>query len=134
MALGFERWLAELTAAAGDLDVLSPSERIARFVDVLAPTLRAHGGLARAFLASLAAAPHDAALRALLRQAYRESRTVVAALLGWDTEPHGELMATLAIAAFDGLLVQLVVDDEFDPSADELRAALDSFRRSAGRG
>lgn len=129
MLLGFDRWLGELSSAVGDLSELRPGERLARVAESVTPTMRAHRGLVHAFLSALASAPHDGELRSALADSYRRSRATVAHMMGWGEDRTGHLLAAIAIATFDGLLVQLVVDDELDISDVGLR---DALRRLSG--
>jgi AcrR family transcriptional regulator len=116
---GFKRWLAELAAAMGDLTDLSPVERLKSATQHLQSSMTRHRGLVRVFLAALARAPHDDELRDVLARSYTESRQAVAALLELG-EGEGAIDASaLLLAAFDGLLIQSVVDKgrHLDPAA-----------------
>jgi hypothetical protein len=81
-------------------------------VRTLGQSMGSHHGMARAFVAALARAPHDEHLGAVLGASYRESRTDLAALLGLGEDEQGELQAGILIAIFDGLLIQWLIDPE----------------------
>ena len=107
---GFKRWLAELSAAMGDLTGLSPVERLKRAVQCLQSSMKRHRGLVHAFLAAIARAPHDDALRDVLARSYSESRRAVATLLDLGEDEEAIEVSSLILATFDGLLIQALVD------------------------
>ena len=116
---GFKRWLAELAAAMGDLTDLSPVERLKSATQHLQSSIERHRGLVHAFLAAIARAPHDDELRDVLARSYTESRQAVAALLDLGEDKEAIDAGSLLLAAFDGLLIQSLVDKgrQLDPAA-----------------
>lgn len=110
MVEGFRRWLAEVATALADLPIGDASARLQRAIELVSTSAQRHAGLARAFLAALASAPHDDRVRVPLAESYRESRSAVAALIGLGDDEAGKDAAGLLIAAFDGLLIQALLD------------------------
>jgi AcrR family transcriptional regulator len=114
---GFRRWLAELAGDMGDLAGLDPSERLTRAIGALRIGVKRHRGLVNVFFAALARAPHDDELREVLTRSYSDSRQGVAALLGLGEDVAAIDAASLVLAAFDGLLIQSLVDEARWPDA-----------------
>jgi AcrR family transcriptional regulator len=115
---GLDAWLAEVAAALADLAPGEPGERLLRAFRVIERTRRRHEGLARAFLAALAKAQHDAQVRSALATGFRRTRPAVAAVLGLGAGGPDEDAAGLLLAMFDGLLFQTLLD----PARDRGRA------------
>jgi AcrR family transcriptional regulator len=114
---GLDRWLAEIAAAlAGTHDYF-------RAMEIVATTRRRHAGLARTFLAALARAPHDERVRETLATGFRRTRHAVAAVLSTGTDAAGTDAAGLALALFNGLLFQTLVDPRLAIEGDRFRAA-----------
>lgn len=112
MAEGFQRWLRELSDEMGETAGELPAERLQHASEIVARTMERHIGLAHAFLAALARAPHDDRLRAALAESYRESTAEVASLLGLGDDEAALHAASLVIATLDGLLVRAVISSE----------------------
>lgn len=110
MVEGFRRWLAEVATALADLPVSDAGARLRRAIELVSTGAERHAGLARAFLAALASAPHDDRVRGPLAESYRESRSAVAGLIGLGDDQAGEDAAGILIAVFDGLLIQALLD------------------------
>jgi AcrR family transcriptional regulator len=110
MVEGFRRWFGEVALALAELPLSDPSARLRRAVEVVSMGAERHVGLARAFLAALASAPHDVRVRGPLAESYRESRVAVAGLIGLGEDEAGEDAAGLLLALFDGLLIQALLD------------------------
>lgn len=110
MVEGFRRWLAEIATALADLPLSDTSARLQRAIELVSTSAERHAGLARAFLAALASAPHDDRVRVPLAESYREGRSVVAGLIGLGDDEAGGDAASLLIAVFDGLLIQTLLD------------------------
>jgi AcrR family transcriptional regulator len=114
---GLDRWLAEIAAA------LAGAHDYFRAMEIVATTRHRHAGLARMFLAALARAPHDERVRETLAAGFRRTRHAVAAVLGTGSDAAGIDAAGLALALFDGLLFQTLVDPGLAIEGDRFRAA-----------
>jgi AcrR family transcriptional regulator len=114
---GLDRWLAEIAAA------LAGAHDYFRAMEIVAATRHRHAGLARMFLAALARAPHDERIRETLAAGFSSTRQAVAAVLGTGTDAAGLDAAGLALALFDGLLFQTLVDPSLAIEGDRFRAA-----------
>jgi AcrR family transcriptional regulator len=114
---GFRRWLAELKGNVGDLTGLDLGERLIRAVEALRVGLKRRRGLVNVFFAALARAPQDDELCEVLARSYADSRYGVAALLGLGEDRAAIDAASLVLAAFDGLLIQSLVDEGQWPDA-----------------
>ena len=128
VVLGLDRWLQQLTE---DLDLanVEPGHRIVGLVEEVLATMQAKERLASAFLASLGAALHDPLVRTALSRSYARARPAVARLLGLEDDQAGELAATIALAVFDGLLIQMLVDPDVRPSSDQVITAVQLLNR-----
>lgn len=114
---GLDRWLAEIAAAlAGARDYF-------RAMEIVAATRHRHAGLARMFLAAMARAPHDERVRETLAAGFRRTRSAVATVLGTGSDVAGLDAAGLALALFDGLLFQTLVDSDLAIEGDRFRSA-----------
>lgn len=120
---GLDRWLAEISAALGELEKQDLSERYRRAFEVVATSRRRHAGLARNFIGALAKAQHDARVRQLLADGFRRTRPEVAALLGLGADQAGEDAAGLTLALFNGLLFQALLDPDLAIEGDRMRQA-----------
>lgn len=85
----------------------------------------------QAYIEALAQALRVPELREQLAEHYRRARAMVAALVAQSLgdgssadDPRCRAVATLVIAACDGLALQAVLDPENSPSADDLMAGL----------
>ncbi len=94
-----------------------------RAMEIVAATRHRHAGLARMFLAALARAPYDERIRETLAAGFSRTRHAVAAVLGTGTDAAGLDAAGLALALFDGLLFQTLVDPSLAIEGDRFRAA-----------
>lgn len=112
LAEGFRRWFAEFVGEAMRTGTTDGEALMQSAVRALGEGMGSHRGMARAFIAALSRAPHDAHLRDVLAASYRESRTSLAAFLGLSEGAQGELLAGVLIAVFDGLLIQWLIDPE----------------------
>ena len=114
---GLDRWLAEIAAA------LKGAHDYFRAMEIVAATRRRHAGLARTFLAALARAPHDERVRETLAAGFRRTRHAVAEVLNTGADEAGIDAAGLALALFNGLLFQTLVDPGLAIEGDRFRAA-----------
>jgi hypothetical protein len=114
---GLDRWLAEIAAA------LAGAHDYFRAMEIVATTRHRHAELARTFLAALARAPHDERVREALATGFCRTRHAVAAVLSTGTDAAGIDAAGLALALFNGLLFQTLVDPGLAIEGDRFRAA-----------
>jgi len=114
---GLDRWLAEIAAA------LAGAHDYFRALEIVATTRHRHAGLARTFLAALARAPHDERVRETLAAGFRRTRHAVAEVLSTGSDTAGIDAAGLALALFNGLLFQTLVDPGLAIEGDRFRAA-----------
>ena len=120
---GFRRWLTEIGRATTAAIEESGRNRFEAAVEAAKATANANRPLALAFLEALARAPRDPGLAEALAAGYRDSRAAVASLLGLEGEHAPSLAAaTLMIAAFDGLLIQGLIEPGLVP--DDLAPAI----------
>lgn len=110
MVEGFRRWFIEIASALADLPPSDPGARLRRAVELVSIGAESQVGLARAFLAALASAPHDERVRVPLAESYAESRAAIAGLIGLGEDGAGADAASLLLAVFDGLLIQAMLD------------------------
>lgn len=120
---GLDRWLAEVTAALGNLDSQDPVERYKLAGEAIENSRRRHTGLARNFIGALAKAQHDPRVRQLLADGFRRTRPAVAALLGLGGDQAGDDAAGLTLALFNGLLFQTLLDPDLAIEGDRMRQA-----------
>jgi len=109
---GFRRWLAGFVAEAGKAPSDDPKARLRHALETLEARLARQRGLATAFVSALSHAVHHEGLRAVLAESFEEIRTGLASFLELDEDGFGDLRASLLIAAFDGLLIQWLIDPE----------------------
>jgi len=121
---GFKRWLDEIVERMGTMEGLDPVDRIRRASEAVADGVVRRSGLVRAFLAAVARAPRDEEMRTSLANSYRESMLTVASLLGLGDDEDAEHAATLALATFDGLLIQAVLNPERPVELEHLQRGL----------
>ncbi|GAA0925032.1 TetR/AcrR family transcriptional regulator [Virgisporangium aurantiacum] len=107
---GLDRWLAEIVRRLDELQTRAPEDRFQAAFAIVAHTRRRHEGLARTFLGAMAKASHDERVRQLLTEGFRRTRGEVATALGLGTDAAGRDAAGLALALFNGLLFQSLVD------------------------
>ncbi|MEV0713226.1 TetR/AcrR family transcriptional regulator [Asanoa sp. NPDC050611] len=127
--VGLDRWLAEIgrlvdAAAPGG----TPQERFQAAISVVEQTRRDHEGLARTFLGAMAKAQHDERVRALLAEGFRRTRDDVARVLELGADAAGEDAGGLALALFDGLLFQALVDPGLAIEGERIVRALARLR------
>jgi AcrR family transcriptional regulator len=112
LAEGFRRWFAEFVGGLTPGHPVDAEALVRSSVHALGESTRSHRGLAQAFMAALARAPHDEHLRAVLAESYREARASLADVLELGAGERGRLRAGTLIAMFDGLLIQWLLDPE----------------------
>ncbi|MGN9913482.1 TetR/AcrR family transcriptional regulator [Phytohabitans sp. LJ34] len=130
---GLDRWLAEIGRRLdGVVPVENPGsavERLRAATAVVEETRREHEGLARTFLAAMAKALHDERIQALLAEGFRRSRQEVARVLGLGPDPVGRDAGGLALALFDGLLFQALLDPGLAIEGERMARAQARLRR-----
>ncbi|HEX5956013.1 MAG TPA: TetR/AcrR family transcriptional regulator [Solirubrobacterales bacterium] len=127
---GLDRWLAEIERGLGDLAGQDPATRLRHAWGVIEATRRRHTGLARNFVGALAKAQHDARVRSTLAAGFRRTRSSVAALLGLGDDAAGEDAGGLALALFDGLLFQALLDPALAIEGQRMQEAQARLRRA----
>jgi AcrR family transcriptional regulator len=120
---GLDRWLAEIGAALASIGAREPVERYRLAGEVIDATRDRHRGLAVNFLQALARAQHDQEVRRLLTDGFRRARADVAAVLGLGDDEPGVDAGGLALALFDGLLFQSLLDPGLAIEGERLRRA-----------
>ena len=138
LAEGFRRWFAELTSLGAAVGTAEPDEILGQIADRLESSFERNRGLARAFVEALAQAEHAPELRRELADHYEQSRRALESLIALGTgrdDLDGRALAAGLIAAFDGLLLQWLIDPARTPkAADILRtmtAGAATFTRQA---
>jgi AcrR family transcriptional regulator len=125
---GFERWFRELAQVILDVSDANELERLTRIAAELPGTFERNRPLARAFVEALAQADHSEEIRAALAESYERGRQNVATLLSTVTEqdetPRTRVAASVVVAAFDGLLLQWLVDPARTPTGADLIQAV----------
>ncbi len=127
---GLDRWLAEIERGMGEITADEPAERFRRAVEVMEATRREHAGLARAFLTAFARAQHDPELARTLAAGFARTRPALASLLGFGDDRAGEDAGGLALAMFDGLLFQALLDQDLAIEGERMRRAQARLRRA----
>ncbi|NUP82363.1 MAG: TetR/AcrR family transcriptional regulator [Nonomuraea sp.] len=119
---GLDRWLAEIAAALAAL-AAPGAAGFPQVATVIAETRRRHEGLARMFVTALARAQHDDRVRELLTEGFRRSRADVARVLGLGADASGTDAGGVALALFDGLLIQALLHPDLAIDGDRLTEA-----------
>ena len=127
----FSDWAAQLAAfVMADPDATPLQRASATWVASL-EGMAERRPILQAYIEALAQALRVPELREQLAEHYRRARSMVAALVarslddGSDADdPRCRAVATLVIAACDGLALQSVLDPENSPSPDDLMAGL----------
>jgi AcrR family transcriptional regulator len=107
---GLDRWLAEIEARLSELETEERRHRFVRAAKLAAEVQGRRAGLARGLLAALARAQHDDAVRARLAEGYRRTRPALARVLGLGEDVAAEDAAGLALAMFNGVIFQGLLD------------------------
>jgi AcrR family transcriptional regulator len=125
---GLDRWLAEIGRGMEEAAGSDPRARMLRAAEMVEASRRRHAGLARTFVAALAKAQHDPAVREALAAGFRRTRPAVADLLGLGADQAGEDAAGLMVAMFDGLLFQALLDPGLAIEGEAMPCALARLR------
>jgi AcrR family transcriptional regulator len=125
---GFERWFRELEQVVLALDDANELARLATVTAELPRTFERNRPLARAFIEALAQAEHSDEIRAALAESYEWARQNVVKLLstisGRAETPQTRVVASVLVAAFDGLLLQWLIDPARTPTGADLIQAV----------
>jgi AcrR family transcriptional regulator len=120
---GLDRWLADIERRLGELESHQPAVRFRRALEVVETSRRRHAGLAKNFLGALAKAQHDPRIREMLAAGFQRTRPNVASLLGLGSDQAGEDAGGLALALFNGLLFQALLDPALAIEGDRMQLA-----------
>jgi AcrR family transcriptional regulator len=121
------RSVGSVAVASGDG---SPADFLSSLFDAAVGVFDAPRPLLAAFVEGIAQAERSDELRQQLAAHYREARRGIATTLEANIGGRDpEIMASLLLALFDGLLLQGLVDGDAIPSGDQLLAALADFAR-----
>jgi AcrR family transcriptional regulator len=130
VVVGLDRWLEEIAAGLDQLESQGPAAKYRRAGEVIEATRQRHAGLARNFVGALAKAQYDPRVRETLAAGFRRTRPNIAAILGLGSDQAGEDAAGLALALFDGLLLQTLLDPALAIEGERMQAAQARFRRA----
>jgi AcrR family transcriptional regulator len=120
---GLDRWLAEIAGTLGDLAAHPPATRFRLAVEAAEASRHRYEGLARTFVVALAKAQHDPRVRATLATGFHRTRPRLASVLGLGEDQAGRDAAGLALALFDGLLFQALLDPDLAIEGERMRRA-----------
>ena len=127
----FEDWAEQLAAYVMSDPDATPLERASATWVAALELLPERHSMLQAYVEALAQALRVPELRAQLAEHYQRARTMVAALVatslgeGYDADdPRCRAVATLVIAACDGLAMQSLLDPDGSPAADDLAVGL----------
>jgi AcrR family transcriptional regulator len=112
LAESFRQWTVSLAEELTELNTLAASHRLPRTLAAVYASANARKGLVRAFFGALALMPHEPALREALADSYRRGRNAIASTLGLRQSPVDLGAASIALAIFDGLLIQMAIDEQ----------------------
>jgi AcrR family transcriptional regulator len=110
VVVGLDRWLEEIAAGLDQLESQGSAAKYRHAGEVIEATRQRHAGLARNFVGALAKAQYDPRVRETLAAGFRRTRPNIASILGLGSDQAGEDAAGLALALFDGLLLQTLLD------------------------
>lgn len=127
----FEDWATQLADYVMSDPTATPLQRAGATWVASLERLPERHSILQAYVEALAQALRVPELRAQLAEHYRRARTMVAALVaaslgdGVDADdPRCRAVATLVIAACDGLALQSLLDPENSPEPDDLAEGL----------
>ncbi len=127
IAEGFRRWLARFAAVAFAEPDLPPGERLRATLRQLEASFADNRGLAVAFIEALAQAERSPEVKQGLAESYRQNRAALAAFIEEGVKPSSlddMAVASAIIAAFDGLLIQWLLDPGETPTGTRVLAAI----------
>ncbi len=129
--VSFEDWAEQLAAYVMSDPAATPLERAGATWVAALEGLPQRQSMLQAYVEALAQALRVPELRAQLAEHYQRARTMVAALVaaslgdGSDADdPRCRAVATLVIAACDGLALQSLLDPDGSPDAEDLALGL----------
>ena len=108
--VGLDRWLEDIDRRLAELPSEDAAARFRGANQVIERSRRRHSGLAKNLVGALAKAQHDPRVRELLAAGFKRTRPNVAAVLGLGDDQAGHDAAGLALAMFNGLLFQVLLD------------------------
>lgn len=120
---GLDRWLAEIAGTLGDLAAHPPAVRFRLAVEAVEASRQRYEGLARTFVVALAKAQYEPRVRETLAAGFDRTRPRLATVLGLGDDQAGRDAAGLALALFDGLLFQALLDPDLAIEGERMRHA-----------
>jgi AcrR family transcriptional regulator len=131
IAASFDDWAEQLAAAVMSDRDATPLERAGATWTAVLQRLPGQRNVLQAYVEALAQTMRVPELRAQLAEHYRRARAMVAELVAVSlgdrtpaTDPRCRAVASLVIAACDGLAMQWLLDPDDLPGADDLAAGL----------
>jgi AcrR family transcriptional regulator len=131
LADAIRRWFGEIASIAATAEGTGPEERFRVVADELYDSFKRNRATAVALTEAITQAQRSPEIRRQLATTYEEVRAAGAAVIETELAPlvgeeavNSRALASLAIAAFDGLLVQWLVDPRRAPSGSEAYEAV----------
>lgn len=128
---GFGEWVSRVGEVALADESASPSQRAARALSAALDSYEAQRPLLIAFVEAIAQAPRNDELREQMAALYRQGREAVAEIVRHSLGQHAgrlradpEILASVVMAAVDGLALQWLLSPDDVPSGEQLAAAL----------
>lgn len=125
---GLDRWLDDIARGMGDIAALPPALRYQRAGEVIDESRQRHIGLAKNFIIALGKAQHDPKIRQLLAEGFQRTRQEVATLLGLGVDQAASDAGGLALALFNGMLFQSLLDPALSIEGTRMRRAQTRLR------
>jgi AcrR family transcriptional regulator len=130
LAEAIRRWFGEIASVAATAEGDRPEERFKAVADSLYDSFKRNRGTAVALVEAITQAQRSPDVRRELAATYEEVRQAGAAVIEEELAPfvaeglNARALASLAIAAFEGLLIQWLVDPRRSPSGSEAYEAV----------
>lgn len=131
---GLDRWLEEISNRLSSIGPKHPWTRFLTAAEAVESTRRNHGRLATSFVAALARAPHDPAVRSVIRRGVSRTRPEIARLIDLGEDEVGSDAGGLVLSMFYGLLLQDLIDPELGIEGTRLEQAMLRLIDTVGSG